>query len=558
MTQLTQVAQPKLPPGHELSPRSVTGLPTRFGRKPALDGIRAIAVGSVIAYHFGSQQMNGGFLGVDMFFVLSGYLITSLLLVEWGRRSRIDLGAFWAGRARRLLPALIVALLAVAAWSYFYADPIRLDAIRQDGIWSLFSGVNWHFIVSGQSYFDVFSEASPLRHLWFLAIEVQFLLAWPLAVIALLHLGRGRTRFLTVFSLAGVIASSTLMVNLYRAGDPSRAYYGTDTRAGQLLIGALLAILLARWSPTTRASQRGLQSLGVAGIVLAVATFVVATDQDTWLYHGGFLAFAVATALLIAAAVQPGHHVLGATLSLRPLRWVGKISYGLYLWHWPISIFLSESRIGISGWSLAFLRLGVTFAVAALSYYRLELPIRNSHWLSGRSGAILAPAAIGFTLLMILASTAGAVPPPAFLTARPNQVLNTPKNTKGPTLPTNAPRMLLLGDSVAASIGDALQAEAASREIVLTAATRPGCGMVTGIPANADGSEVPWGRTCADGTLPYLSDQATSSGAQVVLWLSTWETSDRIINGRLVKFGTPAADRALLAKLQESYATITA
>ena len=417
------------------APRSATGLPTHFGQKPALDGIRAIAVGSVIAYHFGSQEMSGGFLGVDMFFVLSGYLITSLLIVEWGRSSRIDLGAFWARRARRLLPTLFLMLLAVAAWSYFYADPIRLNAIRQDGIWSLFYGANWHFIASGQSYFDLFSEASPLRHMWSLAIEEQFYLVWPLLVLGLLALGRGRMRYLTLFSVVGIVASTALMINLYQEGDPSRVYYGTDTRASQLLIGALLAVLLVRWSPKTRAGQRGVQWLGITGIALAVATFAIATDRDTWLYHGGFLAFAVATALLIAAAVQPGHHALVAVLSIRPVRWVGQVSYGLYLWHWPIAIFLSTSRIGVSGWSLAFVRLGATFVVTALSYYLVEVPIRHGHWLSGRSGKILAPAGIVLTLVAIMGATAGAVDPPAFLTAQPNQVLHTPNTSKGPSVP---------------------------------------------------------------------------------------------------------------------------
>ena len=171
-----------------------TGLPTAFRHKPALDGLRAVAVGSVMAFHFGADGFEGGFLGVDTFFVLSGYLITSLLLTEWGRTATIDFVAFWARRAKRLLPALFLVLLAIGIWANLEASAIRLDSIRADMLWTLFYGANWHFIASGQSYFDLFSEASPLRHAWSLAIEEQFYLFWPLITFGAMKLGRGRPR----------------------------------------------------------------------------------------------------------------------------------------------------------------------------------------------------------------------------------------------------------------------------------------------------------------------------------------------------------------------------
>jgi len=159
--------------------------------QPALDGLRAFAVAAVIAYHFGAGWAPGGFLGVDAFFVLSGFLITSLLLTEWGRNGRISLPGFWARRARRLLPALLVVLGAIALYAAVLAPASQLDTLRGDGISSLFYFANWHFVLSGQSYFDLFSLPSPMRHLWSLAIEEQFYLVWPLVVLACLRVGRG-------------------------------------------------------------------------------------------------------------------------------------------------------------------------------------------------------------------------------------------------------------------------------------------------------------------------------------------------------------------------------
>jgi peptidoglycan/LPS O-acetylase OafA/YrhL len=173
------------------SPDSVA-LPTRFAYQPPLDGLRAVAVGAVLAFHFGSGELPGGFLGVDLFFVLSGYLITSLLLVDWGRRARLDLRAFWSRRARRLLPALVVMIVAISVWAVLAVPSNQLPTIRSDGLWTLFYAANWHLIASGLSYFASVSAASPLRHAWSLAIEEQFYLVWPLVTLACLSLTKGR------------------------------------------------------------------------------------------------------------------------------------------------------------------------------------------------------------------------------------------------------------------------------------------------------------------------------------------------------------------------------
>lgn len=534
-----------------------------FGHKPALDGIRAVAVASVMAYHFDVGSARGGFLGVDMFFVLSGYLITSLLLVEWERSATLDFSAFWARRARRLLPALVLVLLAVSAWASVAAHTDQLGTIRWDSIWTLFYGANWHFIASEQSYFDIFRDPPPLRHAWSLAIEEQFYLVWPLVTFAGLALARGRRFLLGVTCVIGVGVSTVLMARWYEASDPSRSYYGTDTRAAQLLVGALLAIALLAWEPRTRGARRATQLAGFAGAAFCVWAFFGVEDRASWLYHGGFLLFAVATAAVIAASVQPDRTPLHALLTLPALRWVGAISYGLYLWHWPIAVACTEGRTGLSGWALTFVRVVLTVVAASLSYYFLELPIRQGGWLRGRVAHVVAPLAGVVTAVVIIVSTVGASPPPEFLVARPDEARARPASV--PAAPLRASeaelgiaRMLLLGDSVADTLSTPLQEEAARHGVALTSITRPGCGMTTAVPLRQDGTEVPWGAACARATADYQSGAIREFAPDAVLWLSTWETSDLLAGDVRAAFGTPPGDALLLAELESARERVTA
>ena len=537
-----------------------------FGYKPALDGLRTVAVGSVIAYHFGAEWAPGGFLGVDTFFVLSGYLITSLLLSEWGRHGTVRFGAFWARRARRLFPALLIALIAVFMWAWLAVAPDRLEAIRTDGLWTLFYGANWHFISSGQSYFALFSEASPLRHAWSLAIEEQFYLFWPLITFGCLRVARGHPRVLASVCVVG-IAGSAFLLSQYDATDPSRAYYGTDSRASQLLIGALLAIALLHWAPRTRSTRIAVQVAGYVGAAFSVWAFASANDHDSWLYNGGFLGFAVATAAIIAAIIQPVRSPLTGLLSLRPIRWIGQVSYGLYLWHWPVVIALSEGRTRISGIELALLRLAATFFFTTLSYYLVEQPIRRGA-LRGWTARLAAPVGAAFVALTIILTTSGARPPKEdFFRADPGEVLRTeppstlPSATTTPADPSNPlpTRMLLLGDSVANSLAEALSVEAASRGISLFGAARPGCGMTTAVPLLPAATEATQGTIeCARKTAEYQSSNVALYQPQVVLWLSSWEPSNHLYDGVKLDFNTPEGDAALLADFEQSRQRLTA
>ena len=562
--------------GAEPVERGTAGLPTRFGHIPALDGLRAVAVLTVLGYHFGAGWLPGGFLGVDTFFVLSGYLITSLLLVEWGRSGGTDLGAFWIRRARRLLPALFLVLVVVAIWAAIAWPADRLGSVRSDSLWTLFYGANWHFIFTEQSYFDLVSAASPLRHAWSLAIEEQFYLVWPLIFVGLVRLGRGSTRWLVGLSVVGTAASIWAMAAYFTEGDPSRAYYGTDSRAHGLLIGALLAVALARY-PLGRlrprhahpgvVSRHGPLAIGLVGAAVMGVLFATAGDRSAWLYPWGFVVFELAVVAVIVAINAPGPSPLAAVLSWRPLRWVGAVSYGLYLWHWPVLVFLNEGSTRLEGFSLFLLRLGVTVGATTASYYLLEQPIRHGRWLHGWKGWAAAPVGFALAASVIVVSTRDAEPPPEFLVANPEEVLTFESDVPIPTTapPTTAPaepvdpaapttlpprevgRVLMIGDSIAASVAPGMAQLATSTGQSFTASTLPGCSQITGLATPGPGEEpFPWSQACETETARLQTGLAATKQASTILWMSSWETSDRLVDGTFYEFGTPEADEVVL------------
>jgi peptidoglycan/LPS O-acetylase OafA/YrhL len=345
---------------------------------PGIDALRAIAVLAVFAYHAGVGWMPGGFLGVDVFFVISGYLITSLLLAEYRRGGHIRLGRFWARRARRLLPA-VGAMIAVTMVVAAIVEPGRVDDLRTDAIASLAYVANWHFILDQQSYFEQFQRPSLFRHLWSLSVEEQFYLLWPLAVAAGMKLA-GRRRLL-VGVLAGALASVALAWVLFDPHDASRVYYGTDTHAVGLLLGVALALVWSPWDLRRGTPGRWtgpvLDAFGVLALGYVVLSFVEVHDYDLGLFHGGYLWLALFTAILIAVLAHPAAR-LGGLLGRGPMVWLGLRSYSFYLWHWPV---LALTRPGIdvsmARGILIPLQLLAVLALAELSYRFVELPFRR-------------------------------------------------------------------------------------------------------------------------------------------------------------------------------------
>ena len=348
---------------------------------PGLDGLRALAVAAVVAYHVDLGWAQGGLLGVGVFFTLSGYLITDLLLGQQESTGRLQLASFWLRRARRLLPALIVMLAVVVAWVTLLDRPL-LPAVRGAVAASALYVTNWWLIAQHSSYFAQFGPPSPLGHLWSLAVEEQFYLIWPWLLWIGLRWRRSRavveTRLAAV-SLLLAAASAVAMGLLYQPGyDPTRVYDGTDTRAFGLLIGAALAFVWPSRHLRAEVADRArwiLDGAGFAGLAVFAVLVWRTGEYSPFLYRGGMVLLSFAAALMIAAAASPASR-FGRILGWRPLRWLGVRSYGIYLWHFPIIVLTAPPGGGDTP-VRAILQVTAIIGCAALSWRYIEEPIRH-------------------------------------------------------------------------------------------------------------------------------------------------------------------------------------
>ena len=357
---------------------------------PALDGLRTFAVLAVIAYHMGIPWAKGGLLGVTIFFVLSGYLITSLLVIEFQGTGRINLPDFWLRRVRRLFPAIVFSVAGIAVLCTLFNHAL-LTKLRPDVLPSLFLFNNWWQIFHNVSYFDALGSPSPVTHFWSLSIEEQFYLIWPVLLFLLMKLGV-KKRTLSIVTLVLALCSAIEMGVLFDPhGDPSRVYYGTDTRAFSLLIGAWLALVWpsnqlgatdsVRIAKRTRIVLDGVGIVAFIGLLLMVA---LADGFSPFLYYGGLVLCSVLSAIVIAVMVHPAS-VLGRFWGLPPFVWIGKRSYGIYLWHYPLVLLMMPANgLSTAPWWLMLLTLAAIIAISAFSYTFVENPIRH-----GAVGALI-------------------------------------------------------------------------------------------------------------------------------------------------------------------------
>lgn len=403
-----------------------------MGYLPGLDGIRALAVIGVLLYHADLTWISGGFLGVDVFFVLSGFLITTLILEEFDRSGGVRFSQFYLRRARRLVPALVLLLAVVAAAAAFVYRDVATQ-VRADTIASVFYVNNWKYVFDQASYFEFIGRPPLLKHLWSLSVEEQFYFAWP--AIAYLLMRRFGRRGVWWVAVLLAVASSVWMIRLSVANgfpdyaDPSRAYFGTDSHAMGLLIGAALATF---WRPgrlrgdLSTGARAIISGTGVVALAAVIGFFLLVGEFTPWMYtRGGFLALALVVALLIAMATHPASP-LGRWMGTQPWRYIGQRSYGLYLWHWPIfMVTRPQLDVPLDGIPLLVLRLGLTFGIAELSYRFVEMPIRRGavdRWLTawrtstgverrrrtGRGIAVIATSVAGVVLVGAVLSTATA------------------------------------------------------------------------------------------------------------------------------------------------------
>ena len=433
-----------------------------------LDGLRALAVMTVMAFHLGWSFVPGGAFGVSLFFTLSGYLITQVMLADHDRAGKVDLKRFWTRRLRRLVPGSIVCLIAVTVVAL--VGLLEGDRLRGDLFAALGYSANWRFATAGTTYAQLFeSTPSPVLHFWSLAIEEQFYVIFPLLMVVLL-----RWRKLLVPTLALLTGASVAAMLL--TSSRNLAYYGTHTRAAELLIGALLALVI----PVSKQLSAKVQKIvAMFGVVALFAFLYIATNahtSDAWLYQGGLSAFSLISSVLIIAVLVPGP--LRLLMSSRPMVAIGRITYSLYLFHWPVFVVLNEGRMGFDGVALSLTRIAVTVLLACLSAWLIENPVRFRKVLRkpAWAGIGMVAAMVGTLVVMSAVST---TPPTALagVNAPDEMVQFVAPSSVAPSVPTRDPlKVLVLGsepivaDDVKNAIGDSIP-------FVVVNGIQPGCAI---------------------------------------------------------------------------------
>lgn len=451
------------------------------GKRPALpyiealDGLRGLAVLAILLFH--AEHLTGGWLGVDLFFVLSGFLITSLLLAEYETTGGIALVAFWGRRARRLLPALLAVLLGVCLYAWVIARPEELARIRADVIATLFYVANWHSIFAGHDYWEIFRAPSPLDHTWSLAIEEQFYLLWPPALLLLARWVRGSERSLTGIAIGLALLSASWMAISY---DPdqstARVYYGTDTRVAATLIGAAIAsgfrMQVRHWpgSPSRfNAIAYDVAAL-LALLVLAWATTRL-DGNSAIVYTGGLFAMVLASATVVVGVLLSPTGFAARGLSVAPLKLLGTLSYGVYLWHWPIYLTLSPERVELDGWQLTSVRIAATLAISSVSYFALERPVRRNTQPARR----MVGAAFGATATVLACTWFVTLETPA---VAPLMASVAPAGSNSSARTTPRLEMLLIGDSVPDAMRDEFLKATRRRGQLAYVMAGEGCGSL--------------------------------------------------------------------------------
>jgi peptidoglycan/LPS O-acetylase OafA/YrhL len=554
-------------------------------RIAGLDGLRALAVTGVLLYHGGLAAVPGGFLGVDLFFVISGFLITTLLLNEAATTGRIDVVAFWGRRVRRLLPALALVVASTVVAVALVPSLGGPADVRDDALAAMLYVANWHFLGSGDGYFEQLAAPSPLLHTWSLAIEEQFYVLGPLLLVIALRRKVSRWA-LTAGATAAVLASAWWMARLADNGaSTDRLYYGTDTRAQAILAGVTAALLVTHPVRPTAGRRLGLGRLpagavAVPALVGVVLAMVLVGAEDNRLYRGGLTLYAAVGAVLVAAVACAPSSLMTRGLEGRLLRYVGVRSYGLYLWHWPVFLLLTSRMTSLSGPSLLGVRLAVTLLLAIASFRLVEAPLRRSAWQLPIPVALPAGAtalACG-VLLVIPQPSLGSAQEPTDVAltrigARPAKSGSQPpdltslaqarRNMSSPTTPAadqpHALRVTVLGDSTAKSLAEGLRDIPGRHGVEFHDAAVLGCGVASGSPYRYMGEIDPYKRQrCSSWETRWRRVVASRPVDVVAVLVGRWEVVDQVVGGVWTHVGLPRFDRYVRGELEKAVDAATA
>jgi peptidoglycan/LPS O-acetylase OafA/YrhL len=551
---------------------------------PGLDGLRGLAVAAVLFFHGGFSWMVGGYLGVSTFFTLSGFLITSLLLAERASEGQVRLRAFWRRRFRRLMPASLACLALILVFGVFAADTVQRENLAGDVISALGYVANWRFIFSDQSYAELFAEPSPVLHFWSLAIEEQYYVLYPLLIAALVGVGRlgrvgsrfraekpkywarrigRRYRTIVAVTLLAVLTGS-VMLSLFAGFDDNRIYLGTDTRVAEIVVGALLAVLLFDAGVTRRLATRGpvqygIAGLGAAALAASVLLWVRTPQTAGWLYDGGLALYACLSTLIIAAAILPRGPVVWL-LSLSPLHHLGKISYGVYLYHWPVFLWLRQ-RTELDLVPRFVLAVAITLVLAEASFRFLESPIRQGHRLLGVQPFRLAPVAIVGLAVGVVAISATA-PRPAVDFERAQESFDQSDGEVAPpttqpidpnSLTPPTPRVQMFGDSTALMTGWGLGTylRETGEGTWVTGVAGLGCGVVRAAERRVGTLLSPADETCLDWETNWRERVEAGLPDLAVVQSGNWDVTDVRLPGsdEWRGPGDPAFDEFLMSEM---------
>lgn len=482
---------------------------------PSLDGLRTIAVALVIAFHISVPYLGLGFAGVDVFFVLSGFLITTGLLRDSELHGRPQFAKFWQRRFKRLMPAATLLLLCVLAYATFVMPLFRRTVAAGDVAWTALYLGNWHFM-EANSYFNSDGTPSLLLHMWSLAVEEQFYFVWPLVIGAVAWIAsrgakraEGRiVRFLVPLTIILCVVSAGLLALLYAPDAPDRAYMGTDTKAFEPLLGALVAVLMSREDIRAWVVRHN-RPVVVSGAVVAVGVLPLLTGPSAFYFHGGAVILSLAVALLIAGLAASPASLISRGLSVRPMVYLGQISYGLYIWHWPWSVLLDVAHRDDFRMLRAPVALAGTVVCAVLSYHLVEQPIRRgaiSKWLTGWR--------LFVAVLLTMALTLGWSAALRFAPATGNR------------------SVVVVGDSVPLNLMESLAASGEAEDIVVDNAARGGCSPLAIEqqeylkPDHAKGDCRP--------IVELQEERLNATKPDVVFWWSRYEINQRWVDGRIV------------------------